>query len=120
MVRTRSATLLILPLLLFGRKLAGAMIAPVRQPRQSQQLVCTTLWGVLTVTGEPDGQFHVLQSGQCWDQVEELKHKADLSVPEPQQAVNDVGEGRDPKFSNPEPDDEGMVRVNGDDEFELR
>ena len=37
-----------------------------------------------------------------------------------QQAVNDVGEGRDPKFSNPEPDDEGMVRVNGDDEFELR
>ena len=35
-----------------------------------------------------------------------------------QRAVEDVRDGRDPRFSRPEPDDEGMVRVNGSDEFE--
>ena len=36
-----------------------------------------------------------------------------------QRAVDDVGNGRDPQFSQPEPDDEGLVRVCGDDEMEL-
>ncbi len=36
-----------------------------------------------------------------------------------QRAIEDVRDGRNPQFSRPEPDDEGMVRVNGDDEFEL-
>ena len=35
-----------------------------------------------------------------------------------QQAVEDVRNGRDPKFSRPEPDDEGLVRVAGTDEME--
>ena len=35
-----------------------------------------------------------------------------------QRAVEDVRNGRDPQFSRPEPDDEGMVRVNGTDDFE--
>ena len=37
-----------------------------------------------------------------------------------QRAVEDVRDGREPQFSNPQPDDEGLVRVNGDDPFELR
>ena len=36
-----------------------------------------------------------------------------------QRAVEDVHNDRDPQFSRPEPDDEGMVRVNGNDEFEV-
>ena len=36
-----------------------------------------------------------------------------------QQAADDVENGRDPKFSQPEPDDEGLVRVCGNDEMEL-
>ena len=36
-----------------------------------------------------------------------------------QQSVDDVANGRDPKFSRPEPDDEGLVRVCGSDEMEL-
>ena len=36
-----------------------------------------------------------------------------------QQAMEDVRNGRDPKFSRPEPDDEGLVRVCGNDEMEL-
>ena len=36
-----------------------------------------------------------------------------------QQSVDDVANGRDPKFSRPEPDDEGLVRVCGHDEMEL-
>ena len=35
-----------------------------------------------------------------------------------QQAIEDVRNGRDPKFSRPEPDDEGLVRVFGNDEME--
>ena len=35
-----------------------------------------------------------------------------------QRAIDDVGNGRDPKFSRPEPDDEGLVRVCGNDEME--
>ncbi|MCH7482434.1 MAG: Rieske 2Fe-2S domain-containing protein [Chloroflexi bacterium] len=36
------------------------------------------------------------------------------------QAVEDVGNGLDPRFANPEPDDEGLVRVNGADAMEAR
>ena len=35
-----------------------------------------------------------------------------------QRAIDDVSNGRDPKFSRPEPDDEGLVRVCGHDEME--
>ena len=35
-----------------------------------------------------------------------------------QQSVDDVANGQDPKFSRPEPDDEGLVRVCGNDEME--
>ncbi|MCH7564731.1 MAG: Rieske 2Fe-2S domain-containing protein [Gemmatimonadetes bacterium] len=35
-----------------------------------------------------------------------------------QRAVDDVSNGRDPQFSRPEPDDEGLVRVCGNDEME--
>ena len=35
------------------------------------------------------------------------------------QAAADVSNGLDPRFSRPEPDDEGLVRVGGDDEFEV-
>ncbi len=35
-----------------------------------------------------------------------------------QRALDDVANGRDPQFSRPEPDDEGLVRVNGNDEME--
>ena len=34
------------------------------------------------------------------------------------QAVEDVGNGLDPRFSRPQPDDEGLVRVGGTDELE--
>ncbi len=36
-----------------------------------------------------------------------------------QRAVDDVGNGRAPQFSQPEPDDEGLVRVCGNDEMEM-
>ena len=36
-----------------------------------------------------------------------------------QQSVDDVASGRNPKFSRPEPNDEGLVRVCGHDEMEL-
>ena len=35
------------------------------------------------------------------------------------QAVEDVSNGLDPRFSQPQPDDEGLVRVGGNDEIEV-
>ena len=35
------------------------------------------------------------------------------------QATEDVANGLDPRFSRPDPDDEGLVRVCGSDEIEV-